>query len=101
MDSAGLAQAVTNYWCKTYQEPEDALNEQNQLPVISIAGSHRRIKQALSSQSARAWLLKLGWNWNVVKKGVYQDEHEKEDVKAYRQDVFLPRMKSLQPHMME
>jgi len=32
---------------------------------------------------------------------VYQDGHEREDVKAYRQDVFLPGMKSLQPHMME
>jgi len=77
------------------------LNEQNQLPVISIAGIHRRIKQALSGRLARAWLLKLGWNWKEVKKGVYQDGHEREDVKAYRQDVFLPRMKSLQPHMME
>jgi len=101
MDSAGLAQAVTNYWCETYKEQEDALNEQNQLPVISIAGIHRRIKQALSSRLARAWLLKLGWNWKEIKKGVYQDGHEREDVKAYRQDVFLPQMKSLQPHMME
>jgi len=29
MDSAGLAQAVTNYLCETYKEQEDALYEHN------------------------------------------------------------------------
>jgi len=43
----------------------------------------------------------LGWNWKKVKNVLYQDSHERKDVKAYQQDVFLPQMKSLQPHMME
>ena len=32
---------------------------------------------------------------------MYEDGHGREDVKAYRQNVFLPRMQSFQPRMME
>ena len=71
------------------------------MPIISTAGIHRRIKRALTSRTARAWLLKLGWNWKEVKKGVYQDGHERADGKSYRQNIFLPRMESLQPKMIE
>ena len=28
----------------------------------------------------------------MMKKGVYMDGHERDDVKAYRKDVFLPKM---------
>ena len=101
MDSAGLAQAVTNYWCESYDEQEEGRADHVPLPVITIAGIHRRIKRALTSRTARAWLLKLGWNWKEVKKGVYQDGHERADVKSYRQDVFLPRMQRLQSQMVE
>ena len=36
------------------------------------------------------WLLRLGFYKSEVKKGVYVDRHEREDVVAYRQEVFLP-----------
>jgi len=70
MDSVGQAQAVTNYWCEPYDKQEEGRADHVPLPVITIAGIHRRIKRALTSRTARAWLLKLGWNWKEVKKGV-------------------------------
>ena len=36
-----------------------------------------------------------------MKKGVYQDGHEWDDVKAYRTNSFLPRLQMLQSRMME
>ena len=99
MDFAGLARAVTTYWSTSYEEQISQSVEQ--LPMLSIAGIHRRIKRALSSRSARAWLLKLSWNWKEVKKGIYKDGHEREDVKLYRNKVFLPRMEELKLWMIE
>jgi len=66
-----------------------------------MAGIHGRIKRQLTSRTARAWLLKLGWNWKEVKKGVYQNGHERGDVKSYRQAVFIPRRQRLQSRMVE
>jgi len=36
------------------------------------------------------WLLRLGFYKSEVKKGVYVDGHKREDVIAYKQEVFLP-----------
>jgi hypothetical protein len=41
------------------------------------------------------WLLRLGFYKSEVKKGVYVDRHKREDVVAYRQEVFLPLMAEL------
>src|ERR1700733_13250431 len=41
------------------------------------------------------WLLRLGFYKSEVKKGVYVDGHEREDVVAYRQEVFLPLIAEL------
>jgi len=99
MDSAGLAQAITNYWTTTYHI--EISTHQPHLPMLSIAGIHRRIKNALSSRSARAWLARLGWNWKEVHKGIYKDGHERDDVKQYRDTVFLPQMAAWKSRMME
>jgi len=99
MDSAGLAKAITNYWTTTYSI--EISQNQQELPMLSIAGIHRKIKNALSTRSARAWLLKLGWNWKEVRKGIYKDGHEREDVKDYRNNVFLPQMAVYKARMME
>jgi hypothetical protein len=47
-------------------------------------------KTPLSIRTARRWLIKLGWTHTIVKKGVYMDGHEREDVVHYRQEEFLP-----------
>ncbi|KAJ3758861.1 hypothetical protein EV360DRAFT_18798, partial [Lentinula raphanica] len=40
-------------------------------------------KQPISLHTARRWLIKMGWSYSVVKKGVYMDGHEREDVVRY------------------
>lgn len=68
---------------------------------MSIARVHRRIKKALSNRSARAWVLKLGWNWKEVKRVIDKDGNKCKDVKKYRNPIFLPRLQSLQLQMIE
>ena len=99
MDSIGLATAITNYWRNKY--PGTAGQEPEQAQLYTIGGIQRRIKKALSSRSARAWLAKLGWNWKEVRKAIYKDGHERPDVQEYRQNVFLPRMAAFKSRMME
>jgi hypothetical protein len=41
------------------------------------------------------WLLKLGFYKLEIKKGVYVNGYKREDVIAYRQEVFLPIMAKL------
>ena len=54
------------------------------------------VKNPLSERTAQRWLIKLGWRRTVVRKGVYMDGHEREDVVKYRQEVFLPVMKKFE-----
>ncbi|KAG2063447.1 hypothetical protein BDR04DRAFT_947286, partial [Suillus decipiens] len=49
-------------------------------------------KQPISEQTARHWLIKLGWRRTVIRKGVYMDGHEREDVVKYRNEIYLPAM---------
>jgi hypothetical protein len=58
-------------------------------------------KATLSSRHARRWLTKLGFHWKEMKKGVYNDGHEREDVKEYWNNLFLPLMSSLEDQLME
>jgi hypothetical protein len=37
----------------------------------------------ISEHTARRWLIKLGWRRTVVRKGVYMDGHERDDVVEY------------------
>jgi len=69
--------------------------------MLSTAGIHHKIKNALSSRSARAWLLKRGWNWKEVRKGIYKDGHERGDVKDYRNTLFLPQLAVYKARIME
>ncbi|KAJ3710183.1 hypothetical protein C8R42DRAFT_648907 [Lentinula raphanica] len=56
-------------------------------------------KQPISLRTARRWLIKMGWSYSVVKKGVYMDGHEREDVVRYRQQEFLPTMLEFEHRM--
>jgi hypothetical protein len=57
------------------------------------------LKKPISERTARRWLIKLGWRRTVVRKGVYMDGHEREDVIKYRQEVFLPAMATFEARM--
>ena len=64
----------------------EALNTQV-LPSINVV-----LKQDLCIRTARRWLVRLGFRRTVLRKGVYKDGHDREDVKKYRDSVFLPEM---------
>lgn len=40
--------------------------------------------EQISESTARRWLTKLGYELKEVKKGIYIDGHEREDVVTYR-----------------
>ena len=42
--------------------------------------------QKISEDTARRWLAKLGYELKEVKKGIYVDGHEREDVVAYHKE---------------
>ena len=74
---------------------QQALNEVI-LPDLNIV-----LKSPLSVRTARRWLIKLGWRRTVVRKGVYMDGHEREDVVKYRNEVFLPAMAKFEARMVQ
>jgi hypothetical protein len=45
---------------------------------------------SISVSTARRWMIKLGYHWADTPSGQYVDGHERDDVVAYRQNVFLP-----------
>ena len=63
------------------------------LPSLGIG------KDALSEWTARRWLVKLGWRRTRLKKGVYMDGHERDDVVKYRNEKFLPLMAEYERQM--
>ena len=52
----------------------------------------------ISPRTAARWLAKIGWVYDRDGKG-YVDGHEREDVVAYRNNVFLPKMASFEPEL--
>jgi len=54
----------------------------------------REVEKTIASTTARRWLHKLGFKYKKYRKGIYNDGHDRSDVKHYRDSVFLPRMAS-------
>jgi hypothetical protein len=57
------------------------------------------LNSPLCERTARRRLIKLGWRQTVVRKGVYMDGHEREDVVKYRNEIFLPAMAQFESRM--
>ena len=77
INAAGLANAVTQFW-----------NE---------SGMPEHKNKKLAERTAIKWFHRCGYSWKDLRKGVYKDGHERADVIAYRDNVFLPRLASLEP----
>jgi len=60
----------------------------------------RNIEKAITSRTGSRWLKKLRFKWNEVKKGVYNDGHERGNVVAYHNDIFLSFLKSVESRLM-
>ena len=48
------------------------------------------LKKTITEQTARKWMKRIGYRWQKTPKGQYKDGHERADVVAYRQNIFLP-----------
>jgi hypothetical protein len=57
------------------------------------------ISWPISERTAQHYLKALGYWFMAPKKGQYSDGHERKDVVWYRDTVFLPRWREIQPQM--
>ena len=57
-------------------------------------------KPSISERTARRWLAGLGWRYGKMKKGMYIDGHEREDVVEYRRG-FVSRWKEYERRFQE
>jgi hypothetical protein len=55
--------------------------------------------KGISLATAKRWMQRLGYRWCKTPTGQYVDGHEREDVVAYRQCVFIPKWMELQNRM--
>lgn len=53
---------------------------------------HLHRSKPISIHTARRWMKALGYHWRKEPKGQYVDGHEREDVVAHRQKIYLPFM---------
>ncbi|KAG0641139.1 hypothetical protein HOY80DRAFT_1039955 [Tuber brumale] len=90
VDYYKMAQVINQTWIKA----ED-------LPIGPVgARGVQRIQKAITSRTGRRWLSKLGYKWKEVRKEVYKDGHERDDVIAYYNEVFLPSLRALNSRLM-
>ena len=82
----GLAKAVVMHWQNSDNDSDIANRSTNSVT--------REVEKTIASTTARRWLHKLGFKYKEYRKGIYNDGHERPDVKHYRDSVFLPRMAS-------
>ena len=109
--SLRLASAITTYWTTgklanrtDLQEGNIAGSQDTSSLASRIEGQadlRTNVQTVLKSRTAAEWLHKLWYKYKEVKKGVYQDGHEREDVVAYRQGEFLPALDHLKPYMVK
>ena len=57
------------------------------------------MKKGITKMTARNWLSRIGFRWTLEPSGQYVDGHERGDVVEYRQKIFLPRWKELEPNL--
>ncbi|KAF8303445.1 hypothetical protein DL93DRAFT_2066830, partial [Clavulina sp. PMI_390] len=72
-----------------------ALNHQI-LPFLDII-----LPKELSERTACRWLNKLGYVNTVLRKGIYYDGHEREDVVDYRNNTYLPLLHKYEDRMVQ
>lgn len=72
---------------------KDLIERANPMKTDTLIGRDKASEVRV--RTARKWLRRLGFEFSDVKRGVFKDGHEREDVVAYRRDVFLPKFFSL------
>ncbi|KAG0634555.1 hypothetical protein HOY80DRAFT_1059820 [Tuber brumale] len=91
LTSGGLARAIMEYWCAN----------NNDISNRSVSNVTREVEKAISSSTALRWIQKLGFKWKEYQKGVYNDGHERADVKRYWEGVFLSHLELYQDRLIK
>ena len=58
-----------------------------------------KLKKTISLATAQRWMRVMDYRWTKNPQGQFVDGHEREDVVEYRQLVFLPFWKNMEPSM--
>ncbi|RPB11555.1 hypothetical protein P167DRAFT_575298 [Morchella conica CCBAS932] len=92
LSAHGLAKAIGVYLDPRRAEIHiaDALNDIPNIEKFGPGGNRIRVR------TARKWLKRLGLVHGTVRKGVYVDGHERDDVIEYRDKVFIPQWREYQ-----
>lgn len=105
-----LANAVIEYWKKAAATDFSVSCEEEDFEFVeqlrdTITALHSLNEDqntwTLTTRSAVRWLHRLGFDYKEVKKGLFKDGHERQDVVDYRQNVFLPTLEGLKPRFLE
>ena len=92
-NSEGLATVVTNYW----HSLKDKFGGPDRTNLDETNPTRAPADHELAPRTAREWFRLKGYCWADLKKGVYKDGHERSNVVAYRNHVFLPSLAALEP----
>lgn len=71
-----------------YSSGEDSRSHLAQKPKRTYS------RTSITERQIRRWLHKLGYSWKDIRKGVYIDGHEREDVVQYRKE-FVSKMSKI------
>ena len=80
-----LAEAVRKYIHSLQQAEGNTPETSEMLDVVGQRGTR------VTARTARKWLHQLGLEFGLVRKDVFVDGHEREDVVNYRSTQFIPR----------
>jgi hypothetical protein len=83
---------VAKEYAKELAENEMPRGLQKYVQIELFPRVQLQCKRGISLVTARRWLRSEGFRFISFKKEVYFDGHERADVVAYRQNVFLPEM---------
>ncbi|RPB00565.1 hypothetical protein L873DRAFT_1788936 [Choiromyces venosus 120613-1] len=83
-----------------FSEPAEAMDLNTIFSSTGLENDHPQGSlqrcHGVVARTVRRWLRKLGFDWRDIKKGVYTDGHERDDVRKYR-ETFLLHLESYWP----
>lgn len=104
-----LADAIVEYRMKIAADDKSQHSNENIEAMESIRNTILALYKldedeenwTVTSRTAVNWLHKLGDKLREVKKRLYKDGHERDDVLTYRKTIFLPFLEALKPRLLE
>ncbi|KAF8507718.1 hypothetical protein JB92DRAFT_3121644 [Gautieria morchelliformis] len=98
LNNERIAQAVRRYLTVLANGEITPLKLQRQVSTVIIPALGLELGgQKIPENCARRWLMKLGYELKEVRKGMYVDGHEREDVVEYRKTFLAEVSKNARP----